>query len=268
MLPRRTLSPRQDAPDRRVAEYAVMQTFVSSPEAAFDALYYRSASSLIRQLDLLTGRPRLARRAVRRAFVLAWERWPEVAVAPDPAAWVRAAAYAEGLAPWRRNRRKASARRHDAELRTALLRLPRSYRQAVLLYDGVGLDLPETAAESQASTPAAAGRITRGRAALTEAAPGPEPGLPARLAALLAVDCAAMVPWAPPAVRRRSERRTRRLTAGALALTAAVAAATLYAATTEAERRMPAVPEAGTGASTDAGAPDLPKVRRGEFSPQ
>ncbi|MDX6330686.1 MAG: hypothetical protein QOI83_3069 [Streptomycetaceae bacterium] len=245
-----------------------MQTFASSPEAAFDALYYRSASSLIRQLDLLTGRPRLARRAVRRAFVLAWERWPEVAVAPDPAAWVRAAAYAEGLAPWRRNRRKASARRHDAELRTALLRLPRSYRQAVLLYDGVGLDLPETAAESQASTPAAAGRITRGRAALTEAAP--EPWLPARLAALLAVDCAAIVPWAPPAVRRRSERRTRRLTTGALALTAAVAAATLYAATTEAEHRVPAVPEAGTGTgrSTDAGAPDLPQVRRGESSPR
>jgi DNA-directed RNA polymerase specialized sigma24 family protein len=242
-----------------------MRNFRTSPEAAFDALYQYSASALVQQVDLLTGRPRLARRVVRRAFVRAWEHWPEVATARDPVGWVRAAAYAEGLAPWHRNRRKAPAKRYDAGLRTALLRLPRSYRQAVLLYDGLGLDLPETAAESQASTPATAGRIIRGRTALAATAPGAE--LPGRLTALLAND-PAIAPGAPPAVRRRSEARTRRRTAGALALTTAVAAATVYVAATETEHRIPAAPEAGpnsgtgTGTGAHADAPDPQQARR------
>jgi hypothetical protein len=204
---------------------------------------------------------------VRQAFTLAWERWPEVAVDRDPVAWVRAAAYAEGLAPWRRNRRRAAAKRYDAGLRTALLRLPRCYRQAVLLYDGLGLDLPDTAAESQASTPATAGRITRGRAALAAAVPEAE--LPARLTALLADDPAVTAPGAPPAVRRRSEARIRRRTAGALALTTAVAALTVYVAATEAEHRIPSVPEAGTGPGTGPGTDaGLPQVRRGGLGPR
>ncbi|MCZ0973305.1 hypothetical protein O1L55_21800 [Streptomyces albulus] len=73
-----------------------------SPAARFDALYGAHAGPLIQQALVLTGRARLARRAVQRAFRTAWQRWPEVAAAPDPVGWVRAAAHDYALAPWRR----------------------------------------------------------------------------------------------------------------------------------------------------------------------
>uniref|UniRef100_UPI000BF1CF85 helix-turn-helix domain-containing protein n=1 Tax=Streptomyces sp. st170 TaxID=1828058 RepID=UPI000BF1CF85 len=144
-----------EAPDERRA----------SPAEAFDELYARTAPGLVRQTYLLTGRRALARESVERAFELAWQRWPEVAVDRDPAGWVRAAAYEYAMSPWHRLRR--THRHPDAPptepgkraLFDALLDLPPAYRRTLLLYDGVGLDLPETAAETEASTPAAAGRL-------------------------------------------------------------------------------------------------------------
>ncbi|NEE31588.1 DNA-directed RNA polymerase sigma-70 factor, partial [Streptomyces sp. SID7982] len=114
---------------------------------------------------------------VERAFELAWQRWPEVAVDRDPAGWVRAAAYEYAMSPWHRLRR--THRHPDAPptepgkraLFDALLDLPPAYRRTLLLYDGVGLDLPETAAETEASTPAAAGRLMTARAAVAERLP-------------------------------------------------------------------------------------------------
>lgn len=148
-----------------------------SPDEAFDALYAHSAPGLVRQTYLLTGRRSLARESVERAFQLAWHRWPEVAVDRDPVGWVRAAAYEYAMSPWHRLRR---VHRHpDAPpteparraLFEALLDLPPAYRRTLLLYDGVGLDLPETAAETEASTPAAAGRLEVARAAIAERLP-------------------------------------------------------------------------------------------------
>ncbi|MFJ9621412.1 helix-turn-helix domain-containing protein [Streptomyces sp. NPDC101181] len=148
-----------------------------SPAEAFDALYGRCAPALVRQTYLMTGRRALARESVERAFQLAWHRWPEVAVDRDPAGWVRAAAYEYAMSPWHRLR---GAHRHpDAPptepgkraLFDALLDLPPAYRRTLLLYDGVGLDLPETAAETEASTPAAAGRLMTARAAVAERVP-------------------------------------------------------------------------------------------------
>ncbi|MEV1044677.1 helix-turn-helix domain-containing protein [Streptomyces sp. NPDC049916] len=148
-----------------------------SPAEAFDELYGRCAPALVRQTYLMTGRRALARESVERAFQLAWHRWPEVAVDRDPAGWVRAAAYEYAMSPWHRLR---GAHRHpDAPptepgrraLFDALLDLPPAYRRTLLLYDGVGLDLPETAAETEASTPATAGRLMTARAAVAERVP-------------------------------------------------------------------------------------------------
>ena len=184
----------------------------NAASAAFDALYVRNVRGLLRQVELLTGNPPLARHTVKRAFDLAWQRWPEVAVDPDPAGWVRAAAYEYALAPWRRWMPGRHARRsapaglcagldRDRALRAALLRLPPSYRRAVLLYDGLGLDLPETAAETEASTPTTANRITQARAALASDAPALDTRTPGRIAALLGGDPAG-------ALRRPSSRPT------------------------------------------------------------
>lgn len=149
----------------------------ATPADAFAALYSHTAPPLLRQAYLLTGRPRTALDAVLRAFRLAWQRWPEVAVDRDPGGWVRAAAYDSALSPWNRYRPRSRGPRldpgaaGDAALLSALLSLAPPYRRSLLLYEGVGLDLPETAAETEASTPACANRLLYARHALTERLP-------------------------------------------------------------------------------------------------
>ncbi|TQK52367.1 DNA-directed RNA polymerase specialized sigma24 family protein [Streptomyces sp. SLBN-118] len=204
-----------------------------TPAEAFDALYAYAAPALVRQTYLLTGRRRLSHESVERAFHLAWQRWPEVAVDRDPAGWVRAAAYEHAMSPWQRMRR---VHRHpDAPLAEderrllldALLELPPHHRRTLLLYDGVGLDLPDTAAETEASTPAAASRVLHARAALAERMPeleAPET-LHDRLTALANSTPA---PQLMPSqdVRTGSERRARFWTRVAVAVTTLIIGAT------------------------------------------
>jgi DNA-directed RNA polymerase specialized sigma24 family protein len=205
-----------------------------TPAQAFDALYAFCAPALVRQAYLLTGRRELARESVERAFHLAWQRWPEVAVDRDPAGWVRAATYEYALSPWHRFRPRhrhpepppADAR--DRALLEALLTLPPPYRRTILLYDGVGLDLPETAAETEASTPAAAGRVLHAREVIATRLP--ELADPDALHRRLAEVASAQRLQAPgpPSVRTGGERRTRFWTRAAIAFTVALIGATTF----------------------------------------
>jgi DNA-directed RNA polymerase specialized sigma24 family protein len=221
---------------------------------AFDLLHERNAAALVRQTFLLCGGRRLARRSAAHAFRLAWHHWPQVAVDPDPAGWVRAAAHRYALAPWRHFRlvhlpRRARAMRHvppgDRALLDALLRLPRPYRAALLLHDGLGLSLGDTAAELEAGTAATSGRLRNARAALAEKVPelrdSPPERLP-RVTALLVRQLAAPqpAPLPPPRrVRRSSEARTWCGTVAALGLTAAVVAAAVALVASDEERNVP-----------------------------
>ncbi|MFI2759775.1 RNA polymerase sigma factor [Streptomyces echinatus] len=203
-----------------------------TPDQAFDALYAFCAPALVRQTYLLSGRRELAREAVERAFQLAWQRWPEVAQDRDPAGWVRAVAYDCALSPWHRFRpRYRSPEPPPAdpaarELLHALLTLPPSYRRTLVLYDGVGLDLPETAAETEASTPAAATRLTHAREAV--AARVPELADPAELHRRLLVLASAerLSAPRPPTVRTGCERRNVFWTRAAIAFTVTIIGAT------------------------------------------
>lgn len=223
-----------------------------SPAEAFDELYARTAPGLVRQAYLLTGRRTLARESVERAFELAWQRWPEVAVDRDPAGWVRAAAYEYAMSPWHRLRR--THRHPDAPptepgkraLFDALLDLPPAYRRTLLLYDGVGLDLPEMAAETEASTPAAAGRLMTARAAVAERLPELADAAPAEQSALLQDRLGGLaraehvpVPRPARAVRTGSENKARLWTRAAVAgvaLLIAVTGLTLHTAPTHYEQ--------------------------------
>ncbi|MFB6834904.1 helix-turn-helix domain-containing protein [Streptomyces hydrogenans] len=219
-----------------------------TPEEAFDALYGHAASGLVHQTYLLTGRRRLSQEAVEHAFHHAWEHWPEVAVDADPVGWVRAAAYEYALSPWHRLRR--THKHPDAPpteagrraLLGALLDLPAPYRRTVLLYDGLGLDLPETAAETEASTPAAANRLLYAHAEIGRRVPelaDPE-ALQRRLAALVAEAPSATLPVART-VRGGSERRNRRLTRAVVGVTAALVCVTALTAVTAPTRYIPDV---------------------------
>lgn len=197
-----------------------------TPAQAFDALYAFCAPALVRQAYLLTGRRELARESVERAFQQAWYRWPEVAVDPDPAGWVRATVYEYALSPWHRLRPRY---RHpeapptapaDRALLDALLELPPVYRRTLVLFDGVGLGLPETAAETEASTPAAANRVLHAREAVATRLPElTSPGdLHRRLTELASAE--RLRAAKPRTVRWYGERRAQQWTRAAIAFTA------------------------------------------------
>ncbi|MFI5802732.1 helix-turn-helix domain-containing protein [Streptomyces sp. NPDC051561] len=240
----------------------------AAPAHAFDQLYAHTAPSLLRQAYLLTGRHRLSHESVQHAFDLAWQRWPEVATDRDPAGWVRAAAYEYAMSPWHRLRR--SHRRIDpptaphppgkdgeAESNTgtqpasdptptpgpgelallnALLELPPPYRRTLVLYDGLGLDLPETAAETEATTPATANRLEHARTVIARELPElAEARTPAEQSTLVQerlsnLARAQRTDDLPPGerVRIRSERRTRFWTRAAIAFTTLIVGATAF----------------------------------------
>ncbi|MFG2330439.1 sigma factor-like helix-turn-helix DNA-binding protein [Streptomyces sp. NPDC048604] len=221
---------------------------VLTPEGAFDDLYVYAAPGLVHQTYLLTGRRRLSREAVERAFHHAWQHWPRVAVDRDPVGWVRAAAYEYALSPWHRLRR---AHRHpDAPpteagrraILEALLELPPPYRRTVLLYDGLGLDLPETAAETEASTPAAANRLIYARESIGRRIPElADPDVLHETLRTLVAE-APTVSLAPAhSVRTGSERHTRLLTRSTFILTAAVVGATAFTLHTAPTEYLPEV---------------------------
>ncbi|MFD6436292.1 helix-turn-helix domain-containing protein [Streptomyces venezuelae] len=203
-----------------------------TPAQAFDALCAHCAPGLVRQTYLLTGRRGLAHESVERAFQLAWQRWPEVAIDRDPAGWVRAAAYEYAMSPWHRFR---PSQRHpdappaqpaDRTFLDVLLSLPPAQRRTLMLYDGIGLDLPETAAETEASTPAAANRLLHAREAIAERLPDladPE-ALHLRLAEVGKAE-KLRLPKADR-VRTGSEYRARFWTRAAIAFTALIIGAT------------------------------------------
>ncbi|MFE3767304.1 helix-turn-helix domain-containing protein [Streptomyces sp. NPDC059104] len=216
---------------------------------AFDALYLCAAPALVRQTYLLTGRRALARQSVEHAFRQAWGRWPEVATDPDPVGWVRAIAYEYALSPWRRFRRAyrnpdpGPVEPVDRMLLDALLDLPPAHRRTVLLYDGIGLDLPDTAAETEASTPAAGNRLLRAHVTLAARVPGLADVPPERQSAVLRELLGGLRPAvqleprsAPAGIRALTERTARRWSRAAICLTAAIAVATGYTAVTAPDR--------------------------------
>ncbi|MFE8939177.1 helix-turn-helix domain-containing protein [Streptomyces sp. NPDC007872] len=242
-MPSERLKPEAPEPAEPVGGPAVPGL---TPEEAFDALYAHAAPGLVHQAYLLTGRRALSREAVERAFQRAWHRWPEVAVDADPVGWVRATAYEYALSPWHRLRRAhkhpdapaAEAGRGERELVSALLELPPPYRRTVLLYDGLGLDLPDTAAETEASTPAAAHRLLHARTVLARRDPGLADPEELRRRLNVPVTEAAALP-AARAVRTGSEHRARAWTRAVVGVTAALVVMTGFTAVTAPTRYIP-----------------------------
>ncbi len=223
-------------------------TATLTPAQAFDELYVFCAHTLVRQTYLLTGRRKLARESMERAFQLAWRRWPEVAVDPDPAGWVRAAAHEYAMSPWHQLRPRSRnpespPARADRRLLSVLLDLPPAYRRTLLLHDGLGLGLPDTAAETQASTRAAANRLLYAREAIAERLPNlaDPPTLRRRLMQLASRE-RFQVTAKPAVVRSDSERRARLWTRAALAFTTLLIGSTALTLTTAPDRYEPPVP--------------------------
>lgn len=247
--------------------HTAVKPAVDPAAVAFDLLHTTYAAAFSRQAFLLTGNREVCRWAVARAFHIAWERWPEVATDPDPAGWVRAVTYEYALSPWLRfwpghNAPEAySGPLEHRDFLEAFWALPRTYRRALLLHDGLGLSLAETAAETEASTPATAGRLRHAREALAATLPqatdtdsgngdgagnGPGDEASERLVSLISAQLAKAAaahrarPETPRAVRAISETVNRRLTLGACGMTAVLVSMTSFTiATTESGSLLP-----------------------------
>lgn len=214
--------------------------------ADFDALYAARYQPLLRQAFLLTGDLGRAVACVRRAFAAAWAEWPEAVADAEPEQRVRTLVHAGALAPWRGLAPFAGRRRRadDAEERqrlgdaghallTALRRLPRRRRGALVLHALEGLDAAAVAVETECSTPVAEGRIAGARTAVLEAlvAAGVDPGaagegLDGLLRETARLGCGAGAQVPAEEVRRQSARRTAAAT-GAAGLLVAVAVASI-----------------------------------------
>jgi DNA-directed RNA polymerase specialized sigma24 family protein len=246
----------------------------NDPVTAFDELYLRQARPLTQQAFVLCGHRRVAERAVRWAFHQAWQHWPQVLAASVPTRTVRTSVYEYALSPWHqfhpccRRPQPYPGRPADRTVLEAFLGLPRSYRAALLLHYGLGLSLPETAAEAECSFEAAAGRITHGRAALEECWPmlahtprWQRGAVLARTLRELAV-AQPVRPIPPRLVRRGSLRTTQMWTRASIGLTATVTAATAFTLlTAHGDGGRPEEPVKAPTHTSDALQPERPHER-------
>ncbi|OEV03599.1 hypothetical protein AN216_10870 [Streptomyces oceani] len=262
----------EEQPDTTAAP--AIDTTAHSSESAFDRLYETHAHALACQAYVLSGHRDIAERAVAHAFHRAWEHWPEVSAHPDPGCWLRATAHDYALSPWhlfhpaRRGPQAHPGPPADRATLQGLSQLPGSYRRALLLHHGLGLDIADTATETEASLPAAFGRVTNARVALAEHTPElrsvavPERAslITTRLRTLLAAHPARTIPAGT--VRAASERATRLRTRAALGLAAlvTVAVAAAWVTADDSSRRAPEGPPGATSSTLAPGGAGQPGV--------
>lgn len=148
-------------------------------EAGFDAFYQATARTLFRQLYAMCGNVEEARDCLQEGYMRAWQGWSRLASYDNPAAWVRAAAWRVAVSRWRharrslRHSRSATAPMDELEqipemlaLFSALGRLPRLQREAVILHHLADLSLEEIADQLHSPIGTIKARLSRGRAAL------------------------------------------------------------------------------------------------------
>ncbi|MGH9018550.1 MAG: RNA polymerase sigma factor [Acidimicrobiales bacterium] len=143
----------------------------SASADAYDAFFRSSWSALYGQAYVLTGSAEQAQDLTQEALLRTWTHWDRVSGYENPAAWTRKVLHNLCIASWRR----ARTRRHEAptgtgvdlevvamlpaaaampddhlRLAQAMRRLPGPQARALLLHDGLGFSVAETAAELDA----------------------------------------------------------------------------------------------------------------------
>ena len=128
-------------------------------EAAYDAFFARAWGPLQGQAYVLTGSLEQAQDLTQEALLRAWTHWERIAGYEDPVGWTRRVLHNLCIQSWRKSqvRRLAPARavagaapvgvEEHVVLAQALRRLPAVQARALLLHDGLGMTVPETARE-------------------------------------------------------------------------------------------------------------------------
>lgn len=150
-------------------------------EAGFAAFYEATARGLFRQMYVMCGDTEEARDCLQEGYIRAWQRWDRISAYDDPAAWVRRVSWRVAVSRFRQARRRFQLFRQPSleidgietipellALTTALKRLPRFQREAIILHHLVGLSVEEIGSELHVPVGTVKARLSRGRAELAE----------------------------------------------------------------------------------------------------
>ena len=146
----------------------------------FDEFYAGTWRVLVAQVFAMVGDLGEAEDAVDEAYARAWQRWRQVHLYADPAAWVRTVAYRIAVSSWRRARNRRTAQQLSARapvtqdastlaLVDALRNLPATQRRALVLHHLVGMSVAEISIETGGSVSAVKQWLSRGRRSLASA---------------------------------------------------------------------------------------------------
>jgi RNA polymerase sigma-70 factor (ECF subfamily) len=127
-------------------------------EADFDAFFQASWGRLQSQAYVLTGSRETAQDLTQEALLRLWKNWDRVARFESPEGWTRRVLHNLCIQSWRKSRpRRFSAKHeippssdvpeHHFQLAQAMRCLPGEQARALLLHDGLGMTVSETASE-------------------------------------------------------------------------------------------------------------------------
>ena len=148
----------------------------ASTENEFDAFFRSYLPRLTGQALVFTGNLAQAQDLAHEALARSWERWSEIRLLDDTAAWTRKVLYNLAVSEWRRDKvRQSSGVASDAlpgpdvealALAEALRTLPEPQRIAIVLHDAAGVTVPEIARQLDVPEGTVRSWLTRGRTAL------------------------------------------------------------------------------------------------------
>jgi RNA polymerase sigma-70 factor (ECF subfamily) len=125
-------------------------------EAGFDSFFDASWRRLQGQAYVLTGSREVAQDLTQEALIRTWRNWDSVSTMENPEAWTRKVLQNLCIESWRKSRRRnpnadvqayAEIPDSHAEIAQAMRSLPGIQAKALLLHDGLGMTVPEVAAE-------------------------------------------------------------------------------------------------------------------------
>jgi RNA polymerase sigma-70 factor (ECF subfamily) len=148
----------------------------ASESDEFDAFFRSHLSRLTGQALVFTGNLTQAQDLAHEALARSWERWSDIRLLDDTAAWTRKVLYNLAVSEWRRDKVRQSngvvsdpVAGPDVEamaLADALRTLPELQRIAIVLHDAAGVTVPEIAGQLDVPEGTVRSWLTRGRTSL------------------------------------------------------------------------------------------------------
>lgn len=157
-------------------------------ETDFDAFYRSCSRRLYGQAYVLTGSREMAEDLTHEAFLRAWKHWQRIAEYEGPEAWTRRVLHNLCIDSWRKSRPRVlkfldplpssfEIPTHHLQLAEAMRSLPGVQARAMLLHDGLGMSIAETADDLGVPEGTVTSWLTRSRKVVAARLEQPDPSL-------------------------------------------------------------------------------------------